>query len=134
MLANTIFASFLIGLSAVLFLWHWQQWRSEEQVHNSDPRDARFYRTQLRRRAQASAMLGIVGLALLYGQTLAISAGTLVYWLVVVLIVLWIIVLALADMLLTRMHLTRRRNDQIVEKACQEAKRRQLRDADDVEQ
>ena len=55
MLANIFFALFLIGLSAVLFLRHWQQWRNRDRL---DPRDADFFRRQLRRRVQTSAMIG----------------------------------------------------------------------------
>lgn len=75
-------------------------------------------------------MIGMVGLAVLYGQTLSVSVGALVYWLVVVLVVLWIILLALADVLATRMHLARVRRDMMVEQACLDAELRRSRGAD----
>jgi len=127
MLANIFFALFLIGLSAVLFLRHWQQWRNRDRL---DPRDADFFRRQLRRRVQTSAMIGMVGLAVLYGQTLSVSVGALAYWLVVVLVVLWIMLLALADVFATRMHLSRMRRDVLVEQACLEAELRRSRGTD----
>jgi len=129
MLANIFFALFLIGLLAVLFWRHWQQWRNREH-DQLNPRDADFFRRQLRRRVQASAMIGMVGLAVLYGQTLSVSVGALAYWLVVVLVVLWIMLLALADVFATRMHLSRMRRDVLVEQACLEAELRRSRGTD----
>lgn len=130
MLGNVSFAVFLIVVSSALFVWHWRQWQDLNQPH-PDSRDARFYHIQLRRRTQVSAMIGIVGLAVLYGQTLTISPATLVYWFVVVLVVVWIIILAIVDFVVTRMHLTQRHREQLVEKACQNASRR---NADDTEE
>ena len=50
-------------------------------------------------------MIGIVGLAVLVGQFLSVSIGALLYWLIVALFVLWIVLLAMADMIVTRMYL-----------------------------
>ena len=62
-------------------------------------------------------MIGLVGLAVLFGQHLTVSLGALVYWLVVLLIVVWILVIAAADWAVTRMYLSQLQNRQLEEQA-----------------
>ena len=57
------FGYFLIGLSAIFFALHWQQWR--EWVHSAaNSRRREFVRRQLQRRMVASGLIGVVGAAI----------------------------------------------------------------------
>jgi hypothetical protein len=53
---------------------------------------------------QTSAMLAIVGGMIVGGAWIAAPLAVLLYWLAVVVLIVWIVLLAGADMLATRMH------------------------------
>jgi hypothetical protein len=75
-----------------------------------------YRRRQYRRRMQASAIIGIVGIALFVGITFFLGEQSLIpwvedvvviftYWLAVVLITIWMALLALVDVWATRRYL-----------------------------
>ena len=103
MWSNLAFSAFLIAASAFLSFQNLRAWR--ERKTESLPDDSRdFYFRQFRRRAQANLMIGIVGVAIIVGQWLADPLVVGLYWLVVLFIVGWIILLAFADALVTKVH------------------------------
>ena len=99
-----------------------------------DGRERDFRRRQYRRRMQTSAMLGILGLAILVGQLLLDRADSsmllLAYWCGVIAMVVWIALLALADMTATSFHYVREKNDTVVEQARLKNELRRVRQQD----
>ena len=93
-----------------------------------------FRRRQYRRRMQTSAMLGILGAAIFVGQLLldwAVSSGLLlVYWCGVLALVVWIALLALADMTATHFHYAREKNNTVIEQARLKDELRRARQKD----
>jgi hypothetical protein len=99
----------------LLIRWHRTAWltASGEAL---DEKQRKFLHDQYRRRMQASGMIGVIGIAMFIGQFL--SRWPLVnvfHWTGVFLLACWVILLAGADLLVTRNHLGRIRRDQILE-------------------
>ena len=86
-----------------------------------DSREREFRRRQYRRRMQTSAMLGVLGVAILIGQLLMIWLTSrtflVIYWSGVLLLLLWVVLLALADMAATAIYYSREKNSYAVEQA-----------------
>ena len=92
-----IFGFCLIALSAVLLALHWQTWQGHSR-ETMDPKRERFLRTQLRRRTQASALIGIVGLSLTLADRIPRTAGAMsAYLFGLVFMACWMLWIALAD-------------------------------------
>lgn len=116
----------LLIVSAIMAYWHHRAWlenRSsvEEQASDSEER-LNFIDRQYRRRMQISAMLGIVALAMFASRWLDPWRATapwvyLTYWGVIVLVVLWIMLLAMADYIASRHNIQRTLRDQLIEEA-----------------
>ena len=103
MWSTILFAVSLLAISAALIFWHLLAWRRADHGGLTDA-DYRFYRRQFRRRMQASAMLGLVGvfaLADLFVQDVVLRA---ILWCLILMIVLWTLVLAGSDWLASRLH------------------------------
>ncbi len=129
-------SSFLVGLvlcilSAGLMAWHVRAWKRLRHAE-VDPRERDFRRRQYRRRMQTSAMLGALGAAIFIGQLLMtreISRLFLViYWSGVLVLLLWMALLALADMAATSFYYSREKNNYIVEHAKLQGELRQARE------
>ena len=119
-LSSIIVALVLCLSSAALVAWHIRAWkRLQREVIDLRERD--FRRRQFRRRMQTSAMLGVLGAAIFVGQLLMpgiVSQLFLVmYWTGVVVLVVWVALLALADMAATSFYYSRERNDYVAEQA-----------------
>ena len=98
MWSHLAFAAFLFVASGLLLWIHWRAWhacRSEEL----DERAFDFRRRQFRRRMQASAMIGIVGIAVVASLAIEDPLSAAILWLVVLALVVWMLLLALADMM-----------------------------------
>lgn len=110
---------FLILCAAVLMLMHTRTWRAQRQLAmESAERD--FHWRQYRRRMQSSGMLALVAVGIFAGQLVAHVAGpvlAIIFWGVVGLLVLWIAVLAAADIVATKYYYGRLRQDCVVEQA-----------------
>jgi len=94
----------LLLISAVLVWTHMRRWqgarRSRLAEHEHD-----FAWRQFRRRIQASSMLGLSGLGVFFGGVIPPKEQPSLFvftWLAVTIIVVWILLLALADMVATR--------------------------------
>ena len=103
MLSSLLFALFLLAISAALIVWHVLAWRRADHGGLADA-DYRFYRHQFRRRVQASALLGMVGVLALVDMWIQDVTARVVLWCVILLIVLWSLLLAGADWLASRLH------------------------------
>lgn len=112
----TVYATSLVllGLSGVLLDMHRRSWKAAQDDASLDGRELRFARAQYRRRTQASAIIGVLGIAIgigplvplrpwpmvIYAASLAGACGCLV-------------LLAALDILATRHHFARLRSEQI---------------------
>ena len=92
------FGYFLIGLSAIFFALHWQQWR--EWVHSTtNSRRREFVRRQLQRRMVASGLIGVVGAAITLVNQLPPNPTAMTAYLCALLLAGCVIfAIALADM------------------------------------
>jgi hypothetical protein len=98
-----LFPVLLIIVALALLAWHGFSWRTAQANLSHDSGEWSFRRRQFLRRLQVSGMLLVVGVLLLLGQTLFPQTEhpwwAIAYWLVVALVTVWMVLLALADML-----------------------------------
>jgi len=124
----------LVGAALWLIRVHWQHWQEVDAQPGLSDRDRNHLRRRHRRRFQTSTMLGLVGVAILLGRLFPPEDGHLIpllYWLGVALLVCWVALLALADMLSTRLHYSSRQHQDDLERLKLQA---QLRRATREEQ
>jgi len=126
----SIAVAVVLGIaSASLIGWHVLAWKAVQGAE-VDQRERDFRYRQYRRRMQTSAMLGILGVAVLVGQLLLDWLSPLfllIYWLGVVALVLWVVVLAVADMVATSVYYSRERSACAMEHARLEDELRRVR-------
>ena len=100
-----IAAAVLLAVSALLIGRHLATWRRVAATsRDADERDFRW--RQFRRRVQTSGLLGTVGLAISLGEVLPWSVAKLVCWAAAVIFTVWMMLLAVADLVATRVHLS----------------------------
>lgn len=94
MWSHLVFAALLLVASGILLWVHARAWRvcQGEQLDDSE---FDFRRRQFRRRMQASAMMGI---AVAVSLAITDPLMTAILWLVVLSLVVWMLLLASADM------------------------------------
>jgi len=123
------FALALMATSAVLMTSHARTWRRFREQPLDEP-EHDYRRRQFRRRMQTSAMLGVLAVAILVGQWVASPPlpfwAPLAYWSVTLVLVLWLGLLAAADVVSTRLHYDRLRDGYLVEQARLQAELRRL--------
>lgn len=98
-----LFSAALVFTSLVLLAWHVKSWREADHGGLAE-RDYQFHRRQYRRRMQSSGMLGIIGLLILGHLWVADNAMLAVYWAGVLGLVVWTVLLAVADLAASRLH------------------------------
>jgi cell division protein FtsL len=132
-LSSFLVALVLVVSSAALIVWHvriWQQFQAKEMGE----RERNFRRRQFRRRVQTSALLGLLGGAILLGQLLFRPTQPhwflVLYWSGVLLLVLWIALLATADMVATAFYYSRERSECAVQQAKLHAELRKARNGE----
>ena len=96
-------------LTGLLFMrWHVQEWRQEKNDPDLDPNDRKHFYARYRRRMQTSGMLVFLGVLIPLGDWLIDRnknpLPATIVWIVVLLLTMWVIVMALGDMLSTRTH------------------------------
>jgi hypothetical protein len=129
MWSNILFSSFLVGLAALLLISHAAAWRNTRESEQ-DEKVLDFHRRQFRRRMQASAMLGIVGLGVAGGMWIDAQDDTILsvaYWIAILLIVAWIAALAAADWVASRFYYDLIHTDQQTEHAAIQAELERIR-------
>lgn len=106
------FGTLLILLAATLLVSHWRAWvRSREDATLSEE-ERRFAWRQFRRRSQSSGMIGLVGLGIcLYELVPRDELVVTVYLGGMILVVLWVLLLAVGDLIDTRVHFRRIRRE-----------------------
>ena len=122
----------LLVSAVVLMVWHVRLWRTLRD-RPLEERELAYRRGQFRRRMQTSAMLGLLGVAIITGQVLTPWVGTRMfaglYWGGVLLVVGWMALLALADMLATHQHFNRLRTEYMIERARLQAEVQRIKAA-----
>jgi hypothetical protein len=130
--SSALVSSLLVACAAGLMVWHVGAWRAAGRGQ-WDAAEHDYRRRQFRRRMQTSAMLGVAGAAIFVGQLLVPWAGsalfTVLFWGGTVLLLLWIALLAVADIVATKYHFGRLRHDNLVEQARLQAEIRRLQAA-----
>ncbi len=120
----------LVGVALWLVRVHWEHWQEVDADTTLQPRDRDHLRRRHRRRMQTSTMLGFVGVAILAGRLFPPddpSVATVLYWCGVILLVFWMALLALADMVSTRIHYGGQRRKVDNERTKLEAQLQRLR-------
>lgn len=110
----------LLAVAAGMMVSHVRAWRAfQQQDLTEDEHDYR--RRQYRRRMQTSAMLGVLGAAILIGYVLTMwlssPAFTLICWIAIILLLFWTCLLALVDIWATQHYFGRQRDHCLVEQA-----------------
>jgi hypothetical protein len=130
-LSSILVALGLCGSSAGLIVWHLRA-RRRLQGEEIEPGERDFRRRQLRRRMQTSAMLGVLGVAIFIGQLLMIWVASrlflVIYWSGVLLLLLWVLLLGVADMAATGLYYSREKSNSIVEHAKLQGELRRARE------
>jgi hypothetical protein len=113
---------FLLVAAAGLMFSHVRAWRLVQQREaNLDAEEFAYRRGQFRRRMQTSAMLGTLAVALLAGRWVTVPRVSatvfLVYWGIVLLLLVWLGLLAVADIVSTKYHYGRVRDEYVIEEA-----------------
>jgi hypothetical protein len=101
-----LFSAAVMSISAGLLWGHVRSWRSTQQ-ETIEPRELAFRKRQFRRRMQTSSMLFLLGIAILAGYWIPRERPNLfvLYWCGVFVWTLWIVLLAVGDAVLSRLHL-----------------------------
>jgi hypothetical protein len=116
----------LLAVSAGMMALHVRAWRGRREEASGEA-DRDFYRSQFRRRMQTSALVGVVGLALVAGLWIEGPLTMLCFWGGVLAVALWIAALAIADAVRSGMHFRFRRRELDTERALLENELREVR-------
>lgn len=125
-MASTLFGIVLVALGGGMIGRHWAVWKNRcAQDLSDEERD--FWRRQFRRRTRASGLVVLLGVFVLMGPLLSSPAMQLIYWTGALLAVAWLVILAVADVMSTREHLGRLREQFLTQRATLEAEVKRLR-------
>jgi hypothetical protein len=118
---SSLLISVLLLLAALgLMYWHVLSWR-RAQLADLAAGELDFYRRQFRRRIQTSAMLGILAVLIFAGVVLAKWIDSqlffIIYWAAALLLVIWVALLAGADIWATQFHFGQLRQKCLIEQA-----------------
>lgn len=117
----------LVAVSLWLIWAHWERSAAVEADESLENRQRDHLRRRYRRRIQTSTMLGVVGVAILGGRLFPPDQSGLafiIYWFCVALLVLWMALLAMADIVSTRLYFGRLRRDVEIQRTALEAQLR----------
>ncbi len=129
-LKAALFPAVVVSIGVALLISHWRRWRRLDPADHS-PEQA-FCRRRLRRRCQTSAMVTLIGVALLGGQFIpAMQRPALFvwFWAAVLALVVWVVLLALADMFDSRREFGRLKDQRMIEAARLQVELRRAKQA-----
>lgn len=101
-----LFSLFLLAVVISLLVLHVRAWRKARQA-KLEPVERRFAHRQFLRRMQASAMLGLVAVSIPAGSFIPHLRWPTVFvffWSAVAMLVIWVLLLAMIDILATGRH------------------------------
>jgi hypothetical protein len=114
MFATFVTSLLLIGLSGVLLDSHRRSWRAAQEDINLTERDLRFARAQYHRRRQASAIIGLLGVAIGLGPLVPPEPWSMVLYVAAMAgACACMMLLAALDVWATRQNLARLRSEQL---------------------
>jgi UDP-N-acetylmuramyl pentapeptide phosphotransferase/UDP-N-acetylglucosamine-1-phosphate transferase len=130
-LSSYVISAILLATSVALVVRHVRVWK-RLKAEELDEREYIFRYRQFRRRLQTSVMIGLMGVAIVVGQVLmdlGVSWRSKVwYWIGVLGLLLWILLLAVADAVATSAYYSRERSDLAVEHAKLQVELRNARE------
>lgn len=107
------FGILLMLLAGTMIFSHWRAWVRTREDDSVGEQERRFAWRQCRRRSQASAMIGIVGLGICIYQLIPRDEVVVTVYLGgMIFVVLWIMLLAIGDVIDTRTYFGRVRRQQ----------------------
>jgi hypothetical protein len=129
-ISSSLLVSLVLAcIAAGLMVWHLRVWR-RAQRQDLDAREFEHQRLQFRRRMQTSALLGVLAGAIFVGSLITgPPVLVIVFWSGVLLVTCWVALLALADVLITRLHFSRLKADYLTEQAKLQAELRRIQSA-----
>jgi len=117
LLSTAIVSAVLLLLAAVMMVLHMRAWRRAKR-HTTDVAELDYRGRQFRRRMQTSALLGILGLAIMFGSLIRGPWWFVaIFWVGVLLVLAWLALLALADVVATKLYFGRLHADYLAEQA-----------------
>jgi amino acid transporter len=123
---SILFGLILIVVAAMMLIRNTVYWHSVRSAEMKE-REHNFLYRQYRRRTQANSIIAIVGVAIIFGVWVTDSVMVAAYWLGVMLLVGWMALLAVVDLVSTRIHYSRLHREQLETRAILEAELKQLR-------
>ncbi len=105
---TSLFSLLLLFVALVLAGIHLRGWQSVQNT-KVGKEEGDFLRRRFRRRIQVSGMVGFVGVAIFIGYWITAPLVWAVYWLAVMGVVLWIVLLAITDLVDTQIFYTNMR-------------------------
>ena len=129
LVASLVFSAVLLACAAGLLLWHLLSWRADQR-RRLDPNEREFRRRQFRRRMQTTTILALLAASLPLGQWLVPHwpQGGVVFWGLVLFLLAWVVLLALADVWATKFYYGRLRDRNQLEQTRLKAQLWQLRE------
>ena len=116
MWSSILFGVTLLVLCGLMLFWHARAWEHASHADLDEPA-LDFFRRQYRRRKQASAMIGVVGLAVIGGIWISEPILFVAHWVAVTVVVFWMGILALADLVSTRFYYAQLRQENLTVQA-----------------
>jgi len=109
-LPSLLFGFVLAGGGIVAILWHVRSWRTRQQDPSLSTSERDHYRRQYYRRLQTSGIIALLGVLFPIGDSdgpvpwKAHPLAWSIYWFFVLGLTFWVMLLAVGDMVSTRMH------------------------------
>lgn len=116
MLPSLLLATFLAALGAGLLIWHVRTWQAA-QGHAPNEGELAFSRRQFHRRRRVGILIVVLGVAVAVGELVRDPVLGLVYWSGTLLLVLWIVGLAMLDLVASQQHFGLQRHQRDAEEA-----------------
>jgi len=119
--STTVLALVLLAVGWGLLAWHILEWRAARSLA-ADDAALRFARSRFSRRLQTSSLIVVLGLLVPWSPHITTPKWLALFWLLVLLITLWILCLAIGDLIIVRLHVQRRHHAERVKSLAAAAK------------
>jgi hypothetical protein len=121
MLPVALFSSLLLAVALGAMLLHQRVWKTA-QAKFDDPAALGFLRRRHRRRMQIAGLFGLLAVVLFAGHGITAPVPLLFHGLGMLAILVWIVLLAVADALATRGHFYEMSRRQLADAAAEQVK------------
>lgn len=117
----------LLALGVGMIAWQWAIAHRRQPADSATEDINNFARRQLRRRTRAGGLVALLGVFVLLGPLVSNHYLQAVYWSGAMLVVVWVVILAVADMMRTRQHFDELQSQYLMQQAALEAEVQRLR-------